>query len=446
MREVSYPERNGGIFATIVPVLAFFLLLLGLPSSSALTVAKPPRPVAFLAHRKRKTKTTTMILPKNRFTSVDPTGLLATAAIDHGNDSDKGVDPSLASSCTDKLTSGSGLPVCRYALGGAARSTQPTGLVYDYCERVARYCDCDDGNNNNDDDNIVSKTPRMAPFLFYYNPHRYADFMRGVRELASESGKTTNSNNHQYHRWKREDLFLASGGTDRSPEGMEERLSDALQHSGGEYLDMFVLEYVCPDEPREEIQSALATALEWIRAGKVRYVAASTHSHKVGAWLGSLRRKKNESGDNNKPFLDAMMLRYNMAHKIAAEEISFPVCAEAGIPVLAFTTTRWNRLQAGHHSAAATAAMPPPPETPDCLSFALVPSSPSWTSPPKPKSMAWPVEIVLHSARDTEELGEAMACLSPKDVDVSRRWRDYGDLDWNDLDGFDEYPEEQKQQ
>ena len=310
---------------------------------------------------------------------------------------------------TDHLVSKSGLPVCKYALGGAARSTQPTSLVEDYCESVQNWFGTSD--------EAKATTTKMAPFLFYYNPHRYPDFMKGIRQ-ASEDSNT---------KLAREDLFLASGGTDRSDQGMEQRLSDALAYSGRDYLDMFVLEYVCSYEDEDEILGAISKARSWIESGKVRYVAASTHSHQVGAWLGSLKDKNEET-----PLLDAMMLRYNMAHKLAAERLSFPVCSEAGIPVLAFTTTRWNRLQDGHTGANPNMR---PPTTPECLSFAL-----------SSRKEPWPVKVALHSARDADELEEAMACLKrthPITEREDKEWRDYGDLKWNDIDGFDEYPEEQ---
>lgn len=354
--------------------------------------------------------------------------------------------PEKGSTCsvfTNHMVSKSGLPVYKYALGGAARSTQPTGLVHDYCDSVRM--NYEDG-----------ETTKMAPFLFYYNPHRYPDFMKGIREIVQGNNDSNNDT-----RWKREDLYLASGGTDRSERGMEQRLSDALAYSGREYLDMFVLEYVCPDETEndpESMKRTLARARSWVNEGRVRYIAASTHSHRVGAWLGSLR--SDGGGENNggkqrggscPPLLDAMMLRYNMAHKSAAESMSFPVCAKAGIPVLAFTTTRWNRLQAGHPTLTNDggkddeneAVQRRPPTTPECLSFALSPSLPPGKSP-----APWPVEIVLHSARTTSELNEAMDCLSPSSrmtAKEARTWRDYGDLEWNDLDGFDEYPEEQNE-
>ncbi len=313
---------------------------------------------------------------------------------------------------TDRFVLKSGLPVCKYALGGAARSSQPTSLVLNYCDTVQKWF------TPNEDDTVTTATTRMAPFLFYYNPHRYADFMEGIRQVSDGSNSPL----------AREDLFLVSGGTDRSERGMEQRLLDALEYSGKEYLDMFVLEYVCSYEDEDEILDAISIARSWIESGKVRYVAASTHSHNVGAWLGSLK------DENESPFLDAMMLRYNMAHRSAAERISFPACSGADIPVLAFTTTRWNRLQDGHPDAGPSMH---PPTTPQCLSFALA-------SRKKP----WPVEIALHSARDSDELEEAMACLSRNSAITDKEdkeWRNYGDLKWNDIDGFDEYPEEQTQ-
>lgn len=309
---------------------------------------------------------------------------------------------------TDRLVSKSGLPVCKYALGGAARSTQPTDLVHDYCQRVQSWFEKSD-----------DATTQMAPFLFYYNPNRYPYFMEGIRQAADGDGDTQIA---------REDLFLVSGGTDYSQRGMEQRLNDALAYSGGEYLDMFVLEYVCPGD-EDSVLDAIFQARSWIKSGKVRYVAASTHSHKVGAWLGSLTSEKSDA-----PLLDAMMLRYNMAHRSAAENISFPVCSEQGIPVLAFTTTRWNRLQDGHKSWTKSL-----PTTPDCLSFALSPVAGKLPN-------SWPVQVVFHSARDCDELKEAMECLSRSSAmteSEDSEWREYGDLEWNDNDGFDEYPEEQ---
>jgi aryl-alcohol dehydrogenase-like predicted oxidoreductase len=311
---------------------------------------------------------------------------------------------------TTAFTSASGLPVCRYALGGAARSNQPPSIVSRYDEYLKQQ--------------TATASTKMAPFLFYYNPHRYPAFINGIRELCSESN--------------RQDLFIASGGSDRSDKDMDQRLDDALAICGGDYLDMFVIEYVQPHEMINDgdttITRVLKKAASWVEQGRVRYVAASTHSHVVGKQLVA----------GTEIQLDAIMLRYNMAHRKAAQAISFPAARQAKIPVLAFTTTRWNALQKGHKDWNSWTSSGSGndddndhllPSTGDCLSFALAAS----TSPP--------VEIVLHSARDEAELLEALDGLQD-DLSANdfEEWSRYGDLDWNGLDGFDEYPEEEQQQ
>jgi hypothetical protein len=150
--------------------------------------------------------------------------------------------------------------VCRYALGGAARSTQSSTLPSQYYEILQS-------------DNTF---PNGAPFYFYYNPHRYPAFMSGIQQLCETDSVRRN-------------LFVASGGTERSHDAMEERLQDGLEKCGGDYLDLFVLEYVCPYElvdnkddsptPSPKLQAAVDQANEWKQQGRVRWVGASTHSH-----------------------------------------------------------------------------------------------------------------------------------------------------------------------
>jgi len=251
-----------------------------------------------------------------------------------------------------------------------------------------------------------------APFLFYYNPNRYADFMSGIKELCA----TVN----------RKDLFIASGGTGRSLESLDERLSDALDYCGGQYLDMFVIEYICPDELIEDSDSiylhkvspllsdTISHVRKWVEKGFVRHVAISTHSHVVGAVLAY-------HSD-----VDALMLRYGMSHKDAAENISFPAARKNNKPVIAFTTTRWNSLQKGFSDGTKG------PTVSDCVSFALAKKSSN-------------VEVVLHSARDENELQNAIRGVSiGMNEDIQEKWRIYGKVfeDAN-KDHFDEYPEEQ---
>lgn len=307
---------------------------------------------------------------------------------------------------TSKITTASGKPVCRYALGGAARSVQPESLAMKYRD-------------------ILSE--KAAPFYFYYNPARYPLFLSG---LGKSFCNDKTSNNY------RENMFIASGGTEFSSKALDERLNDALAHSGGEYLDAFVLEYVCPDElvsDNKQIGRELSQAIEHVhnkmkREGRVRYVMASTHSHLVGKVLASTTLPSSDT-----PAFDALMLRYNMSHKNAAESLSLPSAIQNNVPILAFTTTRWNRLQSDPPMAT-----DPYPTTADCLKFAL--QHPA-------------VEIVLHSARDENELNDAilplLSCSTSEQpnwltANEYKQWRTYGsdENEWNEGDSFDEYPSE----
>ena len=308
---------------------------------------------------------------------------------------------------TNKFQTVSGLPVSRYGLGGAARSTQPSTLPELYCELL--------------------RPSGAAPFFFYYNPHRYPLFLAGVQDIFD------------IFNYPREDIFVACGGTDRSPAALDQRLKDALQYCDGKYLDMFVLEYICPEElsvsvddekfqkdPTQRLVAGndLQAAIDYIRENwinqddqKVRYLAISTHSHVVGTVLAR------HSG------VDAMMLRYGMSHKDAAENLSFPSAQANEKPVIAFTSTRWNALQEGHADYPTLA----PPTSTDCLAFALAANP--------------PVEMVLHSARDEVELQETLGGLlvvqQPKTMKDMEQWRGYGALfEEANADFFDEYPEE----
>jgi len=69
-------------------------------------------------------------------------------------------------------------------------------------------------------------------------------------------------------------VFLASGGTDRSPAELDQRLNDALVFSGGDYLDAFVIEYVCDYELSsdnqldKELQQAIGHLHKMKKRGK----------------------------------------------------------------------------------------------------------------------------------------------------------------------------------
>ena len=131
---------------------------------------------------------------------------------------------------------------------------------------------------------------------------------------------------------------------------------------------------------------------------------------------------------NAKPCaLDFLMARYNMAHA-KAEWRLFPVALARDVPVVAFTTTRWNSLQKGHPRWDGD-----PPSTATCMRWAEAHPA---------------VQVVLNSAPDVAYLGEWADELSdersnerlngetetggykyvaPPDAEMEK-WRAYGEL------------------
>jgi aryl-alcohol dehydrogenase-like predicted oxidoreductase len=159
---------------------------------------------------------------------------------------------------------------------------------------------------------------------------------------------------------------------------------------------------VCVQDPTV-VHAALDALGKLKTRGEARYVAMSTHDFDTVVPLV-------QSGK-----LDAAMLRYNMAHKTAESE-AFPACLTAAVPVLAFTTTRWNTLQSGHRKWDDR-----PPSTADCISYAL-------THPA--------VSHVINGVRTTAELDEIMGGMWAAPLDQTNAsfptWDEYGRLVYGD--------------
>jgi aryl-alcohol dehydrogenase-like predicted oxidoreductase len=130
-------------------------------------------------------------------------------------------------------------------------------------------------------------------------------------------------------------------------------LRSALAALGTGYVDVLTLYYVERAIEWEAI-TALGGALSYIQDAKqdgaVRYVGITSHQRKLAAEIA-------RSG-----LLDAVMIRYNAAHRGAERDI-FPVTQPLGLPVIAYTALRWGAL--------------PRPTPADPPGFA-VPRAPAW--------------------------------------------------------------------
>jgi aryl-alcohol dehydrogenase-like predicted oxidoreductase len=92
--------------------------------------------------------------------------------------------------------------------------------------------------------------------------------------------------------------------------------------------------------------------------------------------------------------LDALMIRYNAAHRGAEAEV-FPITDALAMPVIAYTCLRWGAL------------LRPTPEDP-----------PGWRVPRAPAWYRWvlqnpAVTVALAAPEDGEELDEDLSLLDP---------------------------------
>jgi predicted aldo/keto reductase-like oxidoreductase len=113
-----------------------------------------------------------------------------------------------------------------------------------------------------------------------------------------------------------------------------EELRAVLETLRTDYVDVLTFYYV---ECAEEWQQLIATdgALTWYRNarrdGIVRRLGVTSHQRPLAARMA-------QSG-----LLDALMIRYNAAHRGAEQEV-FQTTDELHVPVIAYTALRWGAL------------------------------------------------------------------------------------------------------
>lgn len=266
---------------------------------------------------------------------------------------------------------------------------------------------------SDDSDNSVQNDPNFLAHAFdkgingvYFNSGPSSpNFCQGLKRLVKDHG--------------RDNLFIiGNGGNPAQSKRLDHRhkhvvlqeFHNILKELDISYLDVFNLQWIQPYEELDLVLETL-TALEQLKAqGKVRYVCASTHNFNYATTLIE------SSG-----LLDCMMLRYNMAHK-SAEKRAIPACQKAGIPVLAFTTTRWNSLQQGHKKWKQE-----PPTTADCISYALTAHG------------GGVITHVINSVTTTAEVDAVLSGMwdpSCENAALRNKWNEYGSLVYANLDGL----------
>ena len=169
-----------------------------------------------------------------------------------------------------------------------------------------------------------------------------------------------------------------------------------LRQFNTDYIDVFLFMGVM--KPAELTPRVHEDLLKLREEGKVRAIGLSCHNR---AFLGRLAA----SGDVN-----ALMLRYNAAHRGAERDI-FPHLAAHNPGVISYTATRWTALLRRPKSYPKDARIPTAGE---CYRFVL--SNPH-------------VHAVLTAPRNERELRENIAAVQdgPLDEEDMRFMREFGD-------------------
>jgi len=196
---------------------------------------------------------------------------------------------------------------------------------------------------------------------------------------------------------KRERVLVTTGSQERELNSLRQDFEQVRQRLNIDVIDIFFVEYVYPTEDLKQVEAALKQLQLWQEKGLLRYVGVTTHNRPIA--LDLIERGKCE----------LLMHRYNMAHRKAEENV-LPSAQTAGIPVVAFTCTRWGTLLKGHpHWQKA------PPTAADCYRYVL--SHPA-------------VSTALTAPQNFQQLQENLWLLqaSPLSPAEIARWQKYGDL------------------
>lgn len=167
------------------------------------------------------------------------------------------------------------------------------------------------------------------------------------------------------------------------------------------------------DEVRASASGEGANDVDSEEASSPSSSSASASSDTSPSTLADLMRKADEDIAAMAPCeLDFLMARYNMAHA-KAEWRLFPLAQARDVPVVAFTSTRWNSLQRGHPRWDRD-----PPTTAECMAWAAGHDA---------------TQVVLNSPHSLDQLrgwveGLARVGAGGMDQDARETWREYGEL------------------
>lgn len=185
---------------------------------------------------------------------------------------------------------------------------------------------------------------------------------------------------------RRKDVYVCVQFGARTAADAARELQALLKLLQTDYVDLLTLYYVEQQSEWDEM-AAPGGALQYLqdakRDGRLRHVGITSHQRKLAAKLA-------KTG-----LLDALMIRYNAAHRGAEQDI-FPVTGPLGIPLISYTALRWGALLKS---------------TPDDPHGFAVPGAAEWYRSVLQKPA---VDVVLCAPQTREELEEDLAALKCK--------------------------------
>jgi aryl-alcohol dehydrogenase-like predicted oxidoreductase len=237
------------------------------------------------------------------------------------------------------------------------------------------------GQQQRDTETVALAFEGGINYFFFYNL-KSENFLDGLKHLLAA---------------KREQILVATGSENRDISFLRHYLDSVRHRLDIDGVDVFFAEYVSPGDDTNQVQAMLNELRDWKQKGLVRYVGVTTHNRPIALEL--IERSQ----------CDVLMHRYNMAHRKAEGDV-LPAALKAGIPVVAFTCTRWGSLFQGHPNW-----QQEPPTAADCYRYAL--HHPG-------------VRLALTAPKTCQQLAENLSVLqapqlSPQEV---ARWQEYGDL------------------
>jgi aryl-alcohol dehydrogenase-like predicted oxidoreductase len=190
---------------------------------------------------------------------------------------------------------------------------------------------------------------------------------------------------------RRDRFVLATGAYNYifAAQNLRKTLEKRLKQTRAEYIDVFhFLGVTKPKDFTPKVRDQLQAIRE---SGLVRGVSISTHDRKFATQLA------------REGVLDAMMIRYNAAHRGAETDI-FPHLPESNPTVVSFTATRWRSLLTRPKGYPKDA---PVPTAADCYRFVL--SNPAvhvaMMAPMNMRQLEANLAGIRHGPLNEEEMG-----------------------------------------